>query len=318
MKFKATIDGVALAALVFAVLAISAVSAVAIVSAENLITTNNKALRMQRTVSSLEAIRFHSFAIDSSEQNYIITGKEVELKPYQAGIAEIDAEIAFLAERRGEHPELEKRFVELQSAARKYVADARKGLLRIDLVDQFRAVEIEQRFGFRLVRFEPAADHFLIGIVETIVFQSPLFQPRYELHAIRAGKVEDLLHVDDVAHDARLAHVARDAVEDERVDVRLESMRADDVGDVGLPEFHGDVVRYELALAGIFEELLAEFRARIQRAKDIAASTVEKARDRSQNLALCPLAAAGRAEDQVCPVFHHSRLERAPTKRGVR
>lgn len=126
MKFKATIDGVALTALVFAVLAISAVSAVAIVSAENLITTNNKALRMQRTVSSLEAIRFHSFAIDSSEQNYIITGKEVELKPYQAGIAEIDAEIALLAERRGEHPELEKRFVELQSAARKYVADTRK------------------------------------------------------------------------------------------------------------------------------------------------------------------------------------------------
>ena len=118
MKFKATIDGVARAALVFAVLAISAVSVVAIVSAENWITTNNKALRMQRTVSSLEAIRFHSFAIDSSEQNYIITGKEVELKPYQAGIAEIDAEIAFLAERRGEHPELEKRFVELQSAAR--------------------------------------------------------------------------------------------------------------------------------------------------------------------------------------------------------
>ena len=92
MKFKATIDGVALAALVFAVVAISAVSAVAIISAENLITTNERALRMQRTVSSLEAIRFHSFAIDSSEQSYIITGRESALTPYRAGMVEIEAE----------------------------------------------------------------------------------------------------------------------------------------------------------------------------------------------------------------------------------
>ena len=84
MKFRATIDGIALAALVFAVLAIGAVSAVAIISAENLITTNEKALRMQHTVSSLEAIRFHSFVIDSGEQNYIITGRESELTPYRA------------------------------------------------------------------------------------------------------------------------------------------------------------------------------------------------------------------------------------------
>ena len=126
MKFRATIDGVALAALVFAVVAISAVSAVAIVSAENLITTNNKALRMQRTVSSLEAIRFHSFAIDSSEQNYIITGKESELKPYQAGIAEIATEVAFLADRRAEHPDLDKKFADLQASAGSYVADQRK------------------------------------------------------------------------------------------------------------------------------------------------------------------------------------------------
>jgi diguanylate cyclase (GGDEF)-like protein len=126
VKFRATIDGVALAALVFAVVAISAVSAVAIFSTEKLISTSNKALGMQRTVSSLEAIRFHSFAIDSSEQNYIITGKESELKPYQAGIAEIDSEVAFLAGRRAEHPELERRFAELQTAARKYVADERR------------------------------------------------------------------------------------------------------------------------------------------------------------------------------------------------
>jgi diguanylate cyclase (GGDEF)-like protein len=126
LKFKATIDGVALAALVSAVVAISAVAAVAIVAAESLITTNEKALRMQRTVSSLEAIRFHSFAIGSSEQNYIITGRESELAPYRAGIVEIETEVAYLAGRQSEHPELERRFAELQRSARAYVADERQ------------------------------------------------------------------------------------------------------------------------------------------------------------------------------------------------
>lgn len=126
MKFKATIDGIALAALIFAVVAIAAVSTIAIVSAGNLITTNERAMRMQRTVSSLEAIRFHSLAMDASEQNYIITGKESELTRYKTGIVEIGAEVAYLAGRRAEHPELEKRFAELKEVARKYIDDERK------------------------------------------------------------------------------------------------------------------------------------------------------------------------------------------------
>ncbi|MEQ1518499.1 MAG: diguanylate cyclase, partial [Usitatibacteraceae bacterium] len=126
VKFKATIDGIALSALVFAVVAIAAVSTIAIVSSSNLTTTNEKAMRMQRTVSSLEAIRYHSLSIDASEQNYILTGKESELAPYQAGIVEIDSEVAYLANRRAEHPELERRFEELQQTARKYIADERK------------------------------------------------------------------------------------------------------------------------------------------------------------------------------------------------
>lgn len=126
MKFTATIDGVALAALICAVVAIAAVSAVAVISAENLISTNEKALRMQRTVSSLEAIRFHSFAIGSSEQNYIITGKDSELTPYRAGAVEVEAEISYLAARRLEHPDLNDRFDELQESARAFIVDARK------------------------------------------------------------------------------------------------------------------------------------------------------------------------------------------------
>lgn len=125
MKFRATVDNIAFAALVFAVVAIAAVSAVATISVENLITTNERALRMQRTLSSLEAIRFHSFAISSGEQSYVITGRESDLSGVRVGIGEIEAEVVFLASRRAEHPELERRFTDLQNYARAYVAEER-------------------------------------------------------------------------------------------------------------------------------------------------------------------------------------------------
>lgn len=69
VNFTTTAVGIALAAMVFAVIAIADVSAVGTVSARSLVTAKEKALRNQRTVSSLEVIRYHSFAINISEQN---------------------------------------------------------------------------------------------------------------------------------------------------------------------------------------------------------------------------------------------------------
>lgn len=80
MKLKATIDNIALAALVFAVVAIAAVSTVAVVSAESLILTNEKILRAQRIISSLELIRFNAFALDIGEKQFTITGDERDLE----------------------------------------------------------------------------------------------------------------------------------------------------------------------------------------------------------------------------------------------
>ena len=180
MKFKATIDGVALAALIFAVVAISAVSAVAVVSAENLITINEKTLRMQRTVSSLEAIRFHSFAIDSSEQNYIMTGVEKVLTPYRVGAVEIEAEIAYLAGRRPEHPDLENRFEELQQAVREYIADERKIVDARRVLGELAARELVMKhFG--------DANH------------AKLLQITYQL-LVSARKQMDALEADQIAY----------------------------------------------------------------------------------------------------------------------
>ena len=180
MKLRATIDGVALAALVFAVVAISAVSAVAIISAESLIATNEKALRMQRTVSSLEAIRFHSTAIDGSEQSYVITGQESDLTPYRAGTVEIEAEVAYLAGRRAEHPDLDRRFTELKELARKYVAEERK------------IVEVRRTKG------EPAAREMVKTHISD-ASHDQLLQITYQL-LVSARKQMDALEAEQVAY----------------------------------------------------------------------------------------------------------------------
>ena len=180
MKLRATIDGVALAALVFAVVAISAVSAVAIISAESLITTNEKALRMQRTVTSLEAIRFHSTAVDSSEQSYVITGRESDLTPYRAGTVEIEAEVAYLAGRRAEHPDLDRRFTELKELARKYVAEERK------------IVEVRRTKG------EPAAREMVKTHISD-ASHDQLLQITYQL-LVSARKQMDALEAEQIAY----------------------------------------------------------------------------------------------------------------------
>lgn len=126
MKLKATIDNIALAALVFAVVAIAAVSTVAVVSAESLIATNERILAAQRVISSLEAIRQNALALNIGEQNYIITGSERDLGPYRSGAVEIEAELAYLAGKQQENATLALRFAELNSVARQFIASERR------------------------------------------------------------------------------------------------------------------------------------------------------------------------------------------------
>ena len=113
---KITIDNVALAALIFAVVAIGAVSLVATVSSENLIAENERALRTQRLVSSLEAIRFQSLAINVGQQNFAITGDEQNLMRYRAGVIEAEAELHYLDANQDANAILVENFGELKAA----------------------------------------------------------------------------------------------------------------------------------------------------------------------------------------------------------
>lgn len=126
MKLKATIDNIALAALLFAVVAISAVSTVAIVSAERLISINEKVLQTQRIIASLEAIRFHSTSLDAAERLYLITGSNQGAGDRRRAGVEIGAELKYLSAKRNDAALPSERFVQLEALAQSFLTLATK------------------------------------------------------------------------------------------------------------------------------------------------------------------------------------------------
>ena len=72
------------------------------------------------------------------------------------------------------------------------------------------------------------------------------------------------------------------------------------------PQFDGRLIRYQLAATGVFDEYSRKGVGRTQRTEHVTAGTMEEMRNRSQNLALCAFARAGRTEQQNGFVFHDS------------
>ncbi|MEP7155178.1 MAG: diguanylate cyclase [Betaproteobacteria bacterium] len=188
MKMTATIDNIALAALVFAVVAISAVSTVAVVSAENLIFTNEKILRAQRIISSLDSIRFNALSLDIGEQNYIITGNERDLGRYRSGTVEIEGELVYLAGKREEYSALSQRFVELDSLARQFIADERK------IVDARRTQGFAAAQSMVRDHIGDALQEKLLGLAHQLLAQARREQDSLEADQISYGdKVRRLI-----------------------------------------------------------------------------------------------------------------------------
>ena len=163
----------------------------------------------------------------------------------------------------------------------------------------------EHRLGFGIVGCQAVADDLLVGIVETIVTQSPLLEPCHELVAIRAGEVEDTPHVDVALHEFRLGHVPGNPVEDEEIAVGLELPGLDGPVDRLVPEFHGHLVGNEKPLAGVLQKLGTERAGGVKRPEDITAGAMVEAGDLAENLALGPLSTSGGPEDQDGAVTRH-------------
>ena len=177
---------------------------------------------------------------------------------------------------------------------------------RLGCVHQLHAVSImfEHRLGLGFVSRKAAFDDFLIGVIKAIVFQGAFFQPGEKGIAIRAGKMKDLFHIDQFIHDLGLTDVARNAIKDEHIDVGLELVGIDRGIYPGLPKLYRDVIGDELAPAGIFEEGTPNSGARVDRAKNVAASAMKKAWNRAKRTTLGALASARRAKEKISGVFH--------------
>ncbi len=177
----------------------------------------------------------------------------------------------------------------------------RLGGIHID--DQFRPVIVEQGQGFLFVGIEPPADHFLIRVVEPVVFQGPLLQARDDFVPVRAIEVENPLHIDDVRHEFGLPDVAGDSIEDEVVDIRLEDVSLDRVSDADLPELYRDLVRDEAAVARVFQEGLADRVPCIHAPENIAACAVEKPGEGADGGSLRALSTSGGTKEEIGGVF---------------
>src|SRR5437763_14739027 len=116
--------------------------------------------------------------------------------------------------------------------------------------------------------------------------------------------MENAQDIDEVVHYFCLSHISGDAVKNEDIDIRFETMRIHRGIDLGFPKFHGNLVWNELTFAGVFKECAADFGAGIDRAKDVSTSAVEKARNRAEGSALGAFATARGSEKNVGLIFH--------------
>lgn len=176
--------------------------------------------------------------------------------------------------------------------------DFRRVLGGINVGDQIIGIIIKQRLGFVLIGLEPPGDHFVAGVVETVFLEGAFAKPAVKFLTVWAGKVEDLEDFDVVLEDFCLLNIARNAVEDEEIDVWFEKVAVFAALNVGFPQFHREVVRDEFATGGVGDKLLPQRRAGIERAENIPAGTMHEPGNAPQNRALRAFATTRRAEDQ--------------------
>ena len=177
-------------------------------------------------------------------------------------------------------------------------------LSRVNRRDYLFRIIRKHGLRFRLVGIEATLDDLFVRVVEAIVFQRALFQARKKGFTARAREVKHFFHVDHFLHDFRLADVPGNAVEDERVNVRFKLMRVHRRLDRLPPELDRNLIRHELTFARVFQEGFADFCARIDRAENIAAGAMIKARDRAERFPLGAFAAARGAEQNERVVSH--------------
>jgi hypothetical protein len=117
-------------------------------------------------------------------------------------------------------------------------------------------------------------------------------QPVY----IGTDQVDNRVDIDCFLHHARLMHVARNSIQDQRIAFGAKLSGSDTAVDAVPPKPDGSFVWNELAAARILDKDAAQVVVGPQIPEDIATSAVKELRNSPKDLALSPLPCAGSAE----------------------
>ena len=177
----------------------------------------------------------------------------------------------------------------------------------VDFADESASVMLQQRAAFGLVGFEAFFNHLVTGIVEPVFFKGAFFEAFGEFAKITNGKMKDANDLDHIVHNDGLLDIARDAIENEEIDIGFKSVRTDGILDASCPEFDGDFGGNEQAFAGVFQKPLPQWGACIEGTEDISAGKMKKTGNGAEGASLGAFAAAGSTEYEESFVTHAMR-----------
>src|ERR1017187_4215545 len=154
------------------------------------------------------------------------------------------------------------------------------------------------------------SNRLVVGVVEPVFFQRAGFKAANHLVAIvDRAQTNQFHHFDVLVEHLRLMNISRDTIQDEDRAGGVEGPRVNELIDVLPPETHREIVGNQLPLARVLQEDLPNLTAKINRAKDVAASEVVEAGQYAEQFALSALAAAGGSkQENRFDLFHVARL----------
>jgi hypothetical protein len=182
--------------------------------------------------------------------------------------------------------------------------DFGRGLARIDLAEEFWAVEVEDGFALAFVDFEAVPDDIEVSVIEPVFFEGTALEASHEFLHVGRAKIEDGLNFESVFEHLGLVNIPGDTVENQRVFIGVEATSFGHAFDEVPPERDGWFVRDEVPATGVFEKDFADRRICFEAAEDVTAGAMEEVGNGAENFSLGAFAGARGSEEENGTIVH--------------
>lgn len=169
-------------------------------------------------------------------------------------------------------------------------------LIRID-VRATICIVVDQLSCAFLVGSNASMDDVVAGIIQPALFERPLADAYHEFASIWTGKMEKLKNVDMLLQQLSLFNIARDPIEHQDVNVRLEHVQHGPGVNLLLEIANRELIGDESSRSGIGNKLLPDGCPRIHGAKGVTHGEMIESRNGAEDCALCAFATAGSTEE---------------------